>query len=252
MAAALVSCIHDKKIAKSVIASGRNIKNLIDIKKKYKIKTTKNNKKAAKDSDILFICVKPQDIGIVLNEIKSAIKNQLIVSIAAGIRLKQIESVLKNKRVIRVMPNINCLAGEMAAGFCAGRYATNKDVKDVSKILNSAGTSLLLKEKLMDAVTAISGSGPAFFAYFIKAFEEAGIKNGLSKEAACRMAVQTMLGTAKLLKGKSLSAEELIKLVASKKGATKAGLSVFKKYKADEIIIETINAAVKRSMEIGK
>jgi len=252
MATALISCIHSKKIAKSIIASSRNKKNLNNIKKQFKIKIAKNNKEAVQSSDIVFICVKPQDVDNVLNEIKDVVKNQLIVSIAAGIKLKHIEKILKNKRVIRVMPNINCLVGEMAAGFSAGKCAIKEDIHDVSKILNSAGISFLLKEELLDIVTAISGSGPAFFAYFIKAFEASGIKNGLQKEIALKLAIQTALGTGKLLMKQNLSPEELIAMVASKKGTTIAGLEVLDKYKASDILMETISAAFKRSKELGK
>ena len=251
MAAALISCICNKKIAKSIIASDKNEKNLENIKKQFKIKTTADNKEAVKGSEIVFICVKPQDIDEVLEEIKDAVKNRLIVSIAAGIKLKHIENILKNKRIIRVMPNINCLVGEMAAGFSAGQYATKEDVEDVSKILNSAGKSFFIEEDLLDAVTGISGSAPAFFAYFIKAFEEAGMKNGLQKEMALKLAAQTALGTGKLLLEKNLSPDELIRMVASKKGTTEAGLKILKKNKVDNILVKTINAAVERSKELG-
>ena len=189
MAMALISCIYNKKIAKKIIASSRNNKNLIEIKKQFPIKTTKDNKEAVKNSDIVFICVKPQDIDEVLNEIKNVFENQLIISIAAGIKIRHIESKLGNKRIIRVMPNINCLVGEMAAGFSAGRYTTKEDINEVSKILNSAGIAFLLKEDLLDIVGAISGSGPAFLAYLIKAFEGAGVKNGLPKEIAFKLAI---------------------------------------------------------------
>ena len=252
MASALISCIHSKKIAKSIIASDKNDKNLINIKKQFRIKTKKDNKEAVKSSDIVFVCVKPQDIDAVLDEIKYVVKSQLIVSIAAGIMLKHLESKLKNKRIIRVMPNINCLAGEMAAGFSAGRYATKEDVKIVSKILNSAGVAFLMKEDLLDAVTAVSGSGPAFFAYFIKAFEEAGIKNGLPSETAFKLSAQTALGTGKLLLEKNLPSDELIAMVASKKGTTVAGLNILKEHKVKGVLIKTIDAAVKRSRELGK
>ncbi len=253
MATALISCIYNKKFVKSIIASSRNNKNLIELKKQFnKIKTTNDNKEAVKNSGIIFICIKPQDIDVVLNEIKSVLKNQLIVSIAAGIRLKYLESVLKNKRVIRVMPNINCLVGEMSAGFSAGKLATKEDINNVSKILNSAGVAFLLEEELLDAVTAISGSGPAFFAYFIKAFEEAGIKNGLAKEIAFKLAAQTALGTGKLLMKKNISPDELIDMVSSKKGTTVAGMKVLEKHKIKKILIKTINSAVKRSKELGK
>ena len=252
MATALIGCIYNKKIVTSIIASSRNIENLTEIKKQFKIKITRDNKEAVKNSDIVFICVKPQDIDIVLNEIKNTVKNQLIVSIAAGIKLKHIEGVLKNKRVIRVMPNINCLVGEMAAGFSAGRYATKEDINEISKILNSIGKIFLLKEDLLDVVGAISGSGPAFFAYFMKAFETAGVKNGLPKEIALNLTAQTALGTGKLLMERNLSPKKLISIVASKKGITLEGLKILEKHRVKNILMKTINTSVKRSKELGK
>lgn len=252
MATALISCIYNKKMAKSIIASGRNIKNLKEIKKQFKIKITRDNKEAVKNSDVVFICVKPQDIDDVLNEIKDKVKNQLIVSIAAGIRLRHIEDILKNKRVIRAMPNINCLVGEMSAGFSAGRYATKKDISEISKILNSAGKAFFLKEDLLDVVGAISGSGPAFFAYFIKAFEDAGAKNRLPKEIALELAAQTALGTGRLLIEGNMSPEELMAMVASKKGMTLEGLKILEMHGVKNILMKAIDTAIKRSKELGK
>ncbi|MBI2655845.1 pyrroline-5-carboxylate reductase [Candidatus Woesearchaeota archaeon] len=253
MAAALISCIYKNNLAKSVIASDHREENLRNIKSKFKrIRTTTDNKEAVRNSDIVFICVKPQDIDVVLKEIKGEIKNQLIVSIAAGIKIRHIESVLGKKRIIRVMPNINSLVGEMAAGFSAGKYATKDDVNEVKKLLNSAGISFFIKEELIDALSSISGSGPAFFAYFMEAMAKAGMKNGLPKETAYKLAAKTALGTGKLLIEKNLSPDELIKMVASKKGVTLAGLKVLDKNKTSKIIEKTINAAIKRSKELGK
>ncbi len=253
MATALISCIYKNKLSNKIIASDHKEENLVKIKSKFRnIKTTTDNKEAVRNSDIVFICVKPQDIDIVLNEIKGEIKNQLIVSIAAGIKIRHIESILGKKRIIRVMPNINCLVGEMAAGFSAGKYATKNDIKEVEKLLNSAGISFLIKEGLIDALSSISGAGPAFFAYFIEAIAKAGIKNGLQKEMAYKLAAKTALGTGKLLIEKNLSHDELIKMVASKKGVTLAGLKVLNKSKTNKIIEKTINAAIKRSRELGK
>lgn len=252
MANALISCIYNKKIAKSIIASDKNEENLEKIKKQFYIKTTIDNKETIKNSNIVFICVKPQDIDDVLDEIKDILKEQLVVSIAAGIKLKHLESKLKNKRVIRVMPNINCLVGEMAAGLSAGKHATKEDMNNVLKVLNSAGIAFFMKEKLLDTVTALSGSGPAFFAYFIKAFESAGIKNGLPRDMAFKLAAQTAFGTGKLLIEKNIPPDELIGMVASKKGTTIAGLKVLKDYKVKDILIKTINAAVRRSKELRK
>jgi len=253
MAAALISAIYEKKLAKSIIASDHKEENLTKIKSKFKsIKTTTDNSEAARKSDIIFICVKPQDIGIALNEIKDEIKNQLVVSIAAGIKIKHIESILGKKRIIRVMPNINCLVGEMSAGFSAGKYATKEDAKEVEELLNSAGISFLIKEDQIDALSSISGCGPAFFAYFKESMAQAGMKNGLEKEMAYKLAAKTALGTGKLMLEKNLSPDELIKMVASKKGVTLAGLKILDKYKTNNIIEKTIQGAIKRSKELGK
>src|SRR3989344_4178789 len=120
MATALISSIYKNKLNYEITASDHDEVNLRKLKSKFNVKTTTDNKEAIKNADIVFICVKPQNINEVLDEIKDGIKNQLIVSIAAGIKLNHIESILKNKRAIRIMPNINCLVGEMAGGFSAG------------------------------------------------------------------------------------------------------------------------------------
>lgn len=253
MATALISVIYNRKLAKSIIASDHKESNLTKIKSKFKnIKTTEYNKEAVKNSDIVFICVKPQDIDNVLYEIKNEIKNQLVVSIAAGMKIKHIESILGKKRVIRVMPNINCLVGEMAAGFSAGKYATKDDIENVENLLDSAGISFLIKEELIDALSSISGAGPAFFAYFIDAMAKAGIKNGLEKKMTYKLAAKTALGTGKLMLEKNLMPEEVIKMVASKKGVTLAGLKVLNKNKTSKIIEKTIDSAIKRGKELGK
>ena len=215
-----------------IIASDHNEENLRKIKSKFNVKTTTDNKEAARNSDIVFICVKPQDIELVLNEIKDEIKNQLIVSIAAGIKISRIESILGKKRIMRVMPNINCLVGEMAAGFSAGKYATKEDIKEVERLLNSAGTAYFVKEELLDAVTAVGGgSAPAFFAYFIEAIAKEGMKNGLPKQISYGLAAKAALGTGKFILEKKIMPEELIKVVASKKGTTVAGLKILEKYR---------------------
>ena len=252
MATALISSIYKSKLNYALTASDHNGENLRKLKSKFDVKTTADNKEAVKNADIVFICVKPQNIDEVLNEIKGEIKNQLIVSIAAGIKINHIESILKKSRVIRVMPNINCLVGEMAGGFSAGKYATKENIEEVSKLLNVSGIAIQVEENLLDAITSVSGSGPAFFAYFIKSIAEAGIKKGLKKEIAYQLAAKTALGTGKLLLEMKITPDELISMVASKKGTTEAGLNVLDKYKVKNILEKTADAAYKRSRELGK
>ncbi|MFH2028037.1 MAG: pyrroline-5-carboxylate reductase [Nanoarchaeota archaeon] len=252
MAFALAKAIKEKKLAKSIILSDINQKRLDHIKKELKIDITKNNHEVIKNSDIIFLAVKPQIIDAVLNEIKGKIKNQLIISIAAGVKLKRLESILKNKKVIRVMPNTPCLVGEMAAGFAVGKKVTDKDILIVEKLLNAAGKAYYLKESALDAVTGLSGSGPAFVARLIEAFIEAGKKQGLSKDIATELTLQTFKGTATLLEKYGMSPEELVQIVSSPNGTTVAGRSVLERSDYRSIISQTIDKAVKRSKELGK
>src|SRR3989339_371126 len=127
MAFALAKAIKNAKLAKSIIASDVNNERLDFVKKELKIKTTKDNKEVIKKSDIVFLSVKPQVIDVVLDDIKNEIKDQLIISIAAGVKLKRIESKLKGKKIVRVMPNTPCLVGEMAAGFAVGASVKDQD-----------------------------------------------------------------------------------------------------------------------------
>lgn len=252
MATALISSIYKNRPAKEIIASNHKEENLKKVKSKYNIRTTLSNKEAVKNSDIVFICVKPQDIDNVLKEIKNEVKNQLIVSIAAGVKIRHIEGILGKKRVIRVMPNINCLVGEMAAGFSKGKYATKQDVDEIYRVLNAAGMAFLIGEDLIDSLSVISGCGPAFFAYFMKHIADSGIKKGLKKEIAYNLAAKAMLGTGKLLLELNLTPSQLIGMVASKKGVTVEGLKVLDKRKIKQTMEEMFNAALKRSIELGK
>lgn len=252
MAESLARAILDSGITKEIIMSDKKPKKLKFLKQKLKVKVTQNNNEVVENSDIIFLCVKPQDISGVLDEIAGKIKNQLIVSIAAGIRLSYLEAKLRKARVIRAMPNIACLVGEMAGGFSLGKYATKKDAETIKKLLDSSGKSFLLDEKYLDIVTALSGSGPAFIAYFLSAMISAGVKHGLTNEQATMLAVQTAYGTAKLLLDKKISPDELVKMVASKGGTTSAGLKVFEDENFKEIVIKAIGNAKERSREMGR
>lgn len=208
-----------------------------------------SKKELIKKSDIIIIAVKPKDFLELANEIKG---DKLFLSIMAGVKIETLMQKLNAKKVIRVMPNM-CISVD--AGCSA--YSYTKDVKKieldyVKKILESSGTAIEVDERYMDIVTAISGSGPAFVAYIIDAFTQAGIKNGLSKEDAYSLAIQTFYGTSKLLKETKITPDELIKNVASKGGTTEAGLSVLNNSEIKKIISDTVLKAKKRSEELGK
>ncbi len=250
MAFALIKAIKKANLASSIIASDVNKERLDFIKGELKIETTTDNKEVIEKSDIIFLAVKPQVMDSVLEEIKDT--NKLVISIAAGITIKKLQSKLKKARIVRVMPNTPCLVGEMAAGFAVGKKVTDKEIKTVEEVLNSAGKAFYLKEELIDAVTGLSGSGPAFVARLIEAFVEAGQKEGLNKDIATELALQTFKGTAKLLQESGMTPEELVKIVSSPNGTTVAGREILEKSDYKDILIKTIKRSTERSKELGK
>ena len=249
MAEALIKSIISAEITgkNSIYASDISKERLSYIEQETGINTAAN--KEILDSDMIILAVKPQNMVEVLEELQD-LNNKLTVTIAAGIKISLIEKY--NARVIRVMPNTPCLVGEMAAAYSLGKNITKEDEEIVNKILNSAGKAFKVKEESLDAVTALSGSGPAFIAYLIKSMAEAAEKQGLDKDTALKLAEQTCLGTAKLLIEKNLGPEELIKIVSSPGGTTIAGREVLEKSDIKDIINKTIEAAAKRSKELGK
>ena len=166
MAKALMKGILDKGISSNeeIISSDIFPEALEFVKKEYSIKTTEDNKEVVRNSEIIFLAVKPQIMNEVLEGIKEEINEQLIVSIAAGVTLKQIEKVLEGKKIIRVMPNTPCLVGEMAAGFSVNEFVNEEELKKIETVLRCSGVAYNLEEKDLDAVTGLSGSGPAFVA----------------------------------------------------------------------------------------
>ncbi|MFW6288374.1 MAG: pyrroline-5-carboxylate reductase [Spirochaetota bacterium] len=208
-----------------------------------------DNRSVLSSSDLTFLAVKPQVIESVLPEIAET--DALVVSIAAGIRVSQLESALPAARVVRVMPNTPALVGEMAAGYSPGSRAGSRDLDLVGRLLSAAGIAIEVPEELLDAVTGVSGSGPAFVARLIEAFTRAGVVEGLSHEVAYRLVLATFSGTARLLEEKGLSPEELVKMVSSPGGTTVAGRRVLESSDLERVIGRSVAAAAERSRELG-
>jgi len=239
--------------AKDIFASDADAKRLAAFRKSVKCNAVSSNLELVKKSSVVILSVKPQNLAEVLDEIAGSVSvNNLVVSICAGKGLAFIESKLKGARVVRVMPNLNCLVQEMAAAYSFGSKATRKDKKLVKFLLDSCGRAVEVSEEKMDAVTALSGSGPAFFAFVMRAFSDAAVESGLSEKEASLLAKQAMLGTGKIMLEKNLPAEVLIAMVASRGGTTEAGLKALEGSGVKENLREAIFAAVKRSRELGK
>jgi len=220
MAEAIIKGIRGKGqgASEEIIVSEPNEARRNYLEQTYNIKTSPSNRDIASSCDIIFLAVKPQNIEAVLDEISDVVTDKkTVVSIAAGITLSYLESKLKTKQIIRVMPN----------------------------------TPALVQEGLMDAVTALSGSGPAFIALFIEAMIEAGEKMEISRTDAAELAVQTLLGTARLL-DTGMPPEKLRQMVTSPGGTTAAGLKVFEEKGFKSLVEDALFAAKKRAEELGR
>lgn len=222
------------------------------LEKTYGIKTTPFNKDAASSCNIIILAVKPQTMEAVLEEIKDAItEEKTVVSIAAGIKLSYLQSKLKTKKLVRVMPNTPALVQEGMSAISLCECFADKDISIVRDIFMSVGKVITLPEKYMDSVTAMSGSGPAFVALFVEAVTDAGVKLGLERDIANELAVQTLIGTAKLL-GTGLPPEKLREMVTSPGGTTAAGLRTFEKMNFKDIVASALLSAKRRAEELGK
>jgi len=218
------------------------------------IATFTTNADAVGVADIVLLAVKPQIIREVLSGIAYAGgADKLFVSIAAGVAIETIEGLLgKDSRVIRVMPNTPCLVGAGASAFAMGTNADAEDGEKVQAIFSAVGRCVKVDEKLLDAVTALSGSGPAYVFVFIEALADGGVRMGLPRSTAMELAVQTVLGAAKLVAETDTHPAKLKDDVTSPGGTTIAALHALEKGGFRAAVIDAIAAAARRSSEIGK
>ncbi len=251
MAEALIKGMTSQGM-KDIYVSEPNDERRQDLGKKYGVKTTQDNKEVISECDIIILAVKPQNIETVLDEISEVVTDKkTIVSIAAGITLAYLESKLKTKQLIRVMPNTPALVQEGMSVMSLCGCFFGKEVNIVRSILMSVGKVLTLPEEQINAVTALSGSGPAFIALFVESMIESGEKMGLGRADASELAVQTLLGTAKLL-DTGMSPENLRKMVTSPGGTTAAGLKVFEEKGLNNLVSDALQAALDRAKELGR
>ena len=216
------------------------------------VRVTADNRSVLAESDVVVLAVKPQKFAEAVAGLAEAVrKDQVIISIMAGVRIEAIRAALPG-RVVRVMPNTPCLVGQMAAGFAAAEDVSEGDIARVRRLLECAGVAVAVSEDQMDAVTGLSGSGPAFVAYLAASFIEAGIEAGLSEEVARRLALKTFEGTACLLSEQEMAPEELIRMVSSPNGTTVAGREILEASDVAEVIRRTVLRATERSIELGK
>lgn len=217
------------------------------------IRAVADNREVVTRSDLLIVAVKPQTMKALLSEVRSDVQpRHLIVSIAAGISLRQLADGLGgDRRLVRVMPNTPCLVGASAAGYSPSDKATAEDVALIDRLLNAVGRAYRLPENLLDAVTGLSGSGPAFVAVMIEALSDGGVRMGLPRDVATALAAQTVLGTAKMLLETGQHPGQVKDMVASPAGTTIAGLHALERGGLRAALMDAVEAATRRSIELG-
>ena len=215
--------------------------------------TTDDNLAVVRNADILVLAVKPQQMGSVLAGLKGQVAaGQLVVSIAAGVRLATLAAALgPETRLVRVMPNTPCLVGRGAWGYCLGGKATAEDGRAVQEMLQSVGLAVEVEEKLLDAVTGLSGSGPAFIYVIIESLSDGGVRMGLPRPVATALAAQTVLGTAEMVLRSGEHPGVLKDRVASPGGTTIAGLAALEAHGLRAALLAAVEAATRRSAELG-
>jgi len=213
-----------------------------------------NNLDLIGQCDLVVLSVKPQVMNAVLAEIAPAVRaDQCFVSIAAGVKLARLEGALGPRaRVIRVMPNTPALVGAGAAALARGRAATDNDVALAKAIFEAVGIAIVLDEKHIDAVTAVSGSGPAYLFFFVEALLVAAEKVGLERDVAQALVKQTILGAARMVVETGQPPDKLREAVTSPGGTTAAALAVLREAGFGDLVARAVQAAAARSVELGK
>ena len=250
MAEGILSAIPNKKV---VVMAEKVPARAAELKKRYGVRVTDDLKAVARTADLVFLAVRPQDVDAVAAEVKPFLTaKKTLVSIVAGKTLAKLRAAFGTKvRLVRVMPNLALRAKAGMCAICPGPKAPAKAVKAVEEILGGAGATVVLKERDFDAVTALSGSGPAYFAYMEEAMAEGGVRLGLKPDVARLLAEQTMFGTAKFLRESGMDLGAFIAGVCTKGGTTAAGMAKLSAPSFKRTVAATLAAAARRSAELA-
>jgi len=236
-----------------IIATGRRDERLAELAERHGVEGTLSNEEAVAGAGLIVIAVKPQDFDVLLGQIGGLLTpEQIVLSVAAAIPTAQIEARLApGIPVVRAMPNAPALVHEGIAGVCGGAHASDEHLDLAEEVLKHLGAVARVPERYMDAVTAVSGSGPAYFALLAEAMIEAGILLGIGRETSTQLVVQTMLGTAKLLRDEEMHPVELREAVTSPGGTTIRAIRELEQAGVRAAFLNAIQAAMERSKELA-
>src|SRR4051812_8831172 len=237
-----------------IVATSRREERATELRERHGVEATTDNAAAINGADVVVLAVKPQDIEALLGEIGHLLQaDQTVLSVAAAIPTAAIERHLATDvPVVRSMPNAPSTVHEGIAGMCAGRHAGREHLDRADTVLRAVGDVVEVAEDQMDAITAVSGSGPAYYALLAEAMIEAGILLGLSREVATKLVVQTMLGTARLLRDEQMHPVELREAVTSPGGTTIRAIRELEQAGVRAAFFNAINAAMERSKELAR
>jgi pyrroline-5-carboxylate reductase len=236
-----------------LVVTGRRQERAADLRDRYGVDATLSNEEAVVGAGVVVLAVKPQDFDVLLGEIGPSLSpEQTVLSVAAAIPTAAIERrIAPSVPVVRAMPNAPATVHEGIAGICAGAHARDEHLAAAEEVLSHLGAVVRVPERYMDAVTAVSGSGPAYFALLAEAMIEAGILLGLSREITTQLVVQTMLGTAKLLRDEAMHPVELREAVTSPGGTTIRAIRELERAGVRAAFLNAIQAAMERSQELA-
>jgi pyrroline-5-carboxylate reductase len=237
-----------------IAASGPREERMRELRDRFGIRTSTDNRSVLDGADLVIVAVKPQIMARVLEEIADPVPpHALVISIAAGVPISAIESrIREGTRIVRAMPNTPALVDAGATAISRGAHATDADLADAKRIFDAVGITVVLDEAQLDAVTGLSGSGPAYIFLILEALADAGVKVGLSRRTAQLLAAQTVLGSAKLLMETNEHPGLLKDMVTSPGGTAITGLHTLEAGGVRTTLIDAVEAATKRSQELGR
>lgn len=254
MAKAVIGGILKKNVvgASDMIASRRNEEALKELREKFGIRTTADNREVVKEADIIVLAVKPQFFEEVIREIKDAVREeQVIVSMAPGKTLAWLQNRFgRDVKIVRCMPNTPALVGEGCTGYCFNEYVSEEETKSVENILTSFGKASLIRENLMDAVVGVSGSSPAYVFIMIEAMADGAVAAGMPRAQAYEFAAQAVLGSAKMVLETGMHPGALKDMVCSPAGTTIEAVKVLEEKGFRSAVLSAMEACVAKSKEM--
>ena len=257
MAEAIISGMVAQNIIDSkniYVTNKSNEAKLANLSETYGVTGTRNIQEAMKDADIVVLAVKPKDILATMQSIQEYISTEmLLISVAAGVHTDSLVGIAAKKvAIVRAMPNTSATVGKSATAICTNEYTTDEQRQAAIDLFETVGSVVVVKEDQLDAVTGLSGSGPAYLYYLVEAMEKAALNLGLEADTAKQLIVQTMLGTADMLQNSTKSPATLRKEVTSPGGTTEAGLKVLHANQVGDAFISCIEEATAQSKRMGK